>query len=607
MAVAPGLGDKTDWCALGLTGHSRRAAFADCGALRLAVFALATLIAMAFVLAPAPSRAETRTLKVYNTHTGERDRITFKRNGRYVQSGLRALNHFLRDHRRNEPTRMDPELFDLVWEVYQAAGASAYIHVVSGYRSPATNEMLRRTRGGQARKSQHTLGKAIDFFIPGVSTRKLRELGFKLQGGGVGYYPKSGTPYVHLDTGSVRAWPRMSRPELARLFPDGRTLHVPPDGRRLPGYQQALAAYNARKRSGQSPTFERSRGGNLFANLLGGDRDRSDGSARSTPRPSTQSPRQARPDTPATVLAALPSRSMPRPDIAPRTGAGQGVVAARIPTPRATIPVAQTPPAPVPTPQAAPTPIPAPEPQSGPAAGPGILLAELTPPVPRARPAVPAPVAAEAATATELALAVPLPAPAPRAASRRDGQTSDTPPTLVAYAPSSRPAVEPMVPPAADLTASTQPGPADGRGGRIALPAPRPERFKEAIVTAALDTGVRTTAKTARASARNALAGRPAAAPVAPAGRLDPARFGDRTVSLAPLTTTGGPTERPQFIRNATRAAPEAVYTAGFSKAPPPDPNRFSGNAVTFLAVARFGEAAGGDGHPLRLRIPASN
>ena len=562
---------------------------------------------MAFVLAPAPSRAETRTLKVYNTHTGERDRITFKRNGRYVQSGLRALNHFLRDHRRNEPTRMDPELFDLVWEVYQAAGASAYIHVVSGYRSPATNEMLRRTRGGQARKSQHTLGKAIDFFIPGVSTRKLRELGFKLQGGGVGYYPKSGTPYVHLDTGSVRAWPRMSRPELARLFPDGRTLHVPPDGRRLPGYQQALAAYNARKRSGQSPTFERSRGGNLFANLLGGDRDRSDGSARSTPRPSTQSPRQARPDTPATVLAALPSRSMPRPDIAPRTGAGQGVVAARIPTPRATIPVAQTPPAPVPTPQAAPTPIPAPEPQSGPAAGPGILLAELTPPVPRARPAVPAPVAAEAATATELALAVPLPAPAPRAASRRDGQTSDTPPTLVAYAPSSRPAVEPMVPPAADLTASTQPGPADGRGGRIALPAPRPERFKEAIVTAALDTGVRTTAKTARASARNALAGRPAAAPVAPAGRLDPARFGDRTVSLAPLTTTGGPTERPQFIRNATRAAPEAVYTAGFSKAPPPDPNRFSGNAVTFLAVARFGEAAGGDGHPLRLRIPASN
>ena len=606
MAVAPGLGDKTDWCALGLTGHSRRAAFADCGALRLAVFALATLIAMAFVLAPAPSRAETRTLKVYNTHTGERDRITFKRNGRYVQSGLRALNHFLRDHRRNEPTRMDPELFDLVWEVYQAADASAYIHVVSGYRSPATNEMLRRTRGGQARKSQHTLGKAIDFFIPGVSTRKLRELGFKLQGGGVGYYPKSGTPYVHLDTGSVRAWPRMSRPELARLFPDGRTLHVPPDGRRLPGYQQALAAYNARKRSGQSPTFERSRGGNLFANLLGGDRDRSDGSARSTPRPSTQSPRQARQDTPATVLAALPSRSMPRPDVAPRTGAGQGVVAARIPTPRATIPVAQTPPAPVPTPQAAPTPIPAPEPQSGPAAGPGILLAELTPPVPRARPAVPAPVAAEAAT--ELALAVPLPAPAPRAASRRDGQTSDTPPTLVAaYAPSSRPAVEPMVPPAADLTASTQPGPADGRGGRIALPAPRPERFKEAIVTAALDTGVRTTAKTARASARNALAGRPAAAPVAPAGRLDPARFGDRTVSLAPLTTTGRPTERPQFIRNATRAAPEAVYTAGFSKAPPPDPNRFSGSAVTFLAVARFGEAAGGDGHPLRLRIPASN
>ena len=397
----------------------------------------------------------------------------------------------------------------------------------------------------------------------------------------------------------MRAWPRMSRPELARLFPDGRTLHVPPDGRRLPGYQQALAAYNARKRSGRSPTFERSRGGGggtLFANLLGGDRDRSGGNARSEARGQTL------PDAPATVLAALPSRSMPRPDIAPRPDAGQGdrvAAGARIPAPRAPVPGAQ-PDAPAPAPQAATAPAPAPEPRSAPDAGPAVLLAELTPPVPRTRPAVPVPVTAEAPAATELALAVPVPAPAPR----RDGRTPDIPTTLAAYAPPSRPAVEPMVPPAAELAASTQSGPAGGRGGRIALPAPRPERFREAVATAALDTGVRTTAKTARASARDAVA---APSPVLQAERIDPARFGDRSVSLASVTATGRPIARPHFIRNATRAAPEAVYTAGFSKAPPPDPSRFSGNAVTFLAVARFGGTAGGDGQPLQLRIPAAN
>jgi uncharacterized protein YcbK (DUF882 family) len=180
--------------------------------------------------------AETRSLKLYYIHTKERAEIVFKRNGRYDQAGLKKLNRFLRDWRRNEPTKMDPRLFDLVWEVYRQANARDYIHVVSAYRSPATNAMLRRTRGGQATKSQHMVGKAMDFYIPGVKVSKLREIGMKLQGGGVGYYPKSGSPFVHLDVAGVRAWPRMSRKELTRLFPGGKTLHLPPDGKRLPGY-----------------------------------------------------------------------------------------------------------------------------------------------------------------------------------------------------------------------------------------------------------------------------------------------------------------------------------------------------------------------------------
>jgi uncharacterized protein YcbK (DUF882 family) len=200
----------------------------------------------------AAAQAETRTLKLYYIHTKERAEITFKKDGRYIQSGLNKLNRFLRDWRRNEPTKMDPQLFDIIWEAYQMSGARDYIHVVSAYRSPATNEMLRRTRGGQAKKSQHMVGKAMDFYIPGVKLSKLREIGFKLQGGGVGYYPKSGSPFVHFDTGSVRAWPRMSRSELTRVFPKGGTLHLPPDGKPLPGYNQALAAYKERKRKGQA-------------------------------------------------------------------------------------------------------------------------------------------------------------------------------------------------------------------------------------------------------------------------------------------------------------------------------------------------------------------
>ena len=219
------------------------------------IFLLA-MMAASFGLATTPDAfAETRSLKLYYLHTKEKAEIVFKRNGRYDQAGLNKLNRFLRDWRRNEPTKMDPRLFDLVWEVYKQVGGRDYINVVSAYRSPATNEMLRRTRGGQAKKSQHMLGKAIDFYIPGVKLSKLRAVAMKMQGGGVGYYPKSGSPFVHLDVAGVRAWPRMSRQELVSLFPDGKTLHLPPDGKPLPGYKTAMAEY--KKRGGKYKTVKK--------------------------------------------------------------------------------------------------------------------------------------------------------------------------------------------------------------------------------------------------------------------------------------------------------------------------------------------------------------
>ncbi|MEI3854748.1 MULTISPECIES: DUF882 domain-containing protein [unclassified Ensifer] len=194
------------------------------------------------------SSAEVRSLKLFFTHTGERATITFKRDGKFDPKGLSQINRFLRDWRRNEPARMDPRLLDLVWEVYQRAGAKDYINIVSAYRSPATNNMLRgRSRStGVAKNSQHMLGKAMDFYIPGVKLARLREIAMQMQVGGVGYYPTSGSPFVHLDVGNVRAWPRMSRQELARIFPKGQTLHVPANGGTLPGYDQAMADYKKR-------------------------------------------------------------------------------------------------------------------------------------------------------------------------------------------------------------------------------------------------------------------------------------------------------------------------------------------------------------------------
>ncbi len=107
--------------------------------------------------------------------------------------------------------------------------------------------MLRRRSKGVAQNSLHMQGKAMDFFIPDVPLSKLREIGLRMQLGGVGFYPTSGSPFVHMDTGSVRHWPRMTRQQLVRVFPNGNTLHVPSDGKPLPGYAKALAAYKARK------------------------------------------------------------------------------------------------------------------------------------------------------------------------------------------------------------------------------------------------------------------------------------------------------------------------------------------------------------------------
>jgi uncharacterized protein YcbK (DUF882 family) len=268
----------------------------------------------------AVAEGDTRTISMHHIHTDENITITYKRNGRYDQEALKKINWFLRDWRKEEEIKMDPHLIDLVWEVEREVNAKEPIWVVCGYRSPKTNAMLRRRSRGVARFSQHMLGHAMDFYIPGVPLEELRIVGLRLQRGGVGYYPTSGSPFVHLDTGSVRHWPRMTHDQLVRVFPNGRTVHIPSDGHPLPGYALALADISKRGGTPSGPSLEAARDAgvniasaerpkqNPFAKLFGfgtksDEDDDTDTAAATTVASSQPAPPRVKAAKPAIVAA----------------------------------------------------------------------------------------------------------------------------------------------------------------------------------------------------------------------------------------------------------------------------------------------------------------
>ena len=222
----------------------------------------------------AVAEGDTRTISLHHIHTDEDITITFKRDGRYDDAALEKLNWFLRDWRKGEATKMDPHLIDLVWEVQREAGNKAPIWVVCGYRSPATNAMLRHRSAGVARFSQHMLGRAMDFYIPGVDLEHLREIGLRLARGGVGFYPTSGSPFVHMDTGSVRMWPRMSHEQLVRVFPDGKTVQIPSDGKPLQGYALALAEIRQRGNNPSENSVDAARNSGVDVGTMVASEDR---------------------------------------------------------------------------------------------------------------------------------------------------------------------------------------------------------------------------------------------------------------------------------------------------------------------------------------------
>lgn len=220
---------------------------------RLAINTTLGVVLCSLALGLTSLRAEERTLSIYNIHTKETSTITYKRDGKFLDDGLKQVNHAMRDWRRNEPTKMDPELVDLIWEIHRELGSKKPVHLISGYRSPKTNKMLRKTRGGQAKRSRHMLGLAADIHFPDVPVEQIRNSALIREKGGVGYYPRSGIPFVHVDTSRVRHWPRLPRKELAVLFPSGRSKHVPSDGRPITPKDHRLALASLKKRGGEMP------------------------------------------------------------------------------------------------------------------------------------------------------------------------------------------------------------------------------------------------------------------------------------------------------------------------------------------------------------------
>ena len=168
--------------------------------------ALSLLTAAGIMARPSVVRAHAadRTISLYNMHTGESVKTVFWANGTFVADGLGEINRLLRDYRTDDIIPIDPRLVDMLYRLRRKVGVRRPYHVVSGYRSPVTNAILRKNNTGVAKNSYHMRGMAVDAYLPKVELKTLQRAALSLRAGGVGYYPKTG--FVHLDSGRVRSW-----------------------------------------------------------------------------------------------------------------------------------------------------------------------------------------------------------------------------------------------------------------------------------------------------------------------------------------------------------------------------------------------------------------
>ncbi len=150
------------------------------------------------------NEATSRSLSLRNIHTLEKLDVIYWRDGQYLQDALLRISHHMRDHRENETLIMDRSLMDILWAVGQLTDEKMRFDVISGYRTPKTNAMLRKSSKNVAKFSYHMVGQAVDISAHAVPIDDLRNAGMALKAGGVGFYP--GSRFIHLDTGPFRAW-----------------------------------------------------------------------------------------------------------------------------------------------------------------------------------------------------------------------------------------------------------------------------------------------------------------------------------------------------------------------------------------------------------------
>lgn len=580
----------------------------------------AALLALAvsspvFVSTPSQAAGDTRSLKLYFIHTGEKAVITYKRNGKFDPKGLEQLNRFLRDWRKNQPTKMDPRLFDLIWEVYRQSGSRDYINVVCGFRSPGTNEMLRgRSRNsGVAEKSQHMLGKAMDFFIPDVKLATLRGIGMKMQVGGVGFYPKSGSPFVHMDVGGVRAWPRMSRDELVRLFPNGNTIHIPADGKPLPGYQQAMADYKRRVSGTQIQIASASESApkhkTLFAALFGGGADeQEDETDDSTPvAVAKATPPKAEPAPVEPQQTEVADVNAPVPQVRPAFSnqpAGSEVASALVAPPSgnaaqqalaAALPVDQAQPQQFADLSAYSIPVPS---LLGQRRAPGDAEVASTDPMLTGANGLPVPTPVERPAVAENLLAAADADPeaeadeadqdalSPALADALDQQRNEGESQIASKAP-------PQTVEQAINAAMTQKAPAAKPPLELAALAPMTksasfgDSFDEPAAESAVAQGL--PAKGGRPTQKEAAAADASRTTVRTEPKLTEKMISQWALTNARLEMASKQVKAPRFVSQTMRAQPSAVYAEGFNvKTASVDPARFSGTAVNFMEVRKF-------------------
>lgn len=160
-------------------------------------------------MSPMPAMAgvakrEQRALSFLNLHTGERLTSTYWAHGGYITESLDAINHVLRDFRSGEVSPIDAQLLDVLHSLHAGLESREPFHVISGYRSPKTNQKLIDAGRGVAKRSLHMRGMAVDVRVPDRELVTVYRAARGMRAGGVGLYEKSN--FVHVDVGRVRYW-----------------------------------------------------------------------------------------------------------------------------------------------------------------------------------------------------------------------------------------------------------------------------------------------------------------------------------------------------------------------------------------------------------------